>query len=46
VELLTTHARAPEVVKAPSVFLDLGWLLSRLLFELIDDLLSALVEWD
>ncbi len=35
-----------KVVPAATVFLDLGWLLIRRLFEGIDDLPSAIVEWD
>ena len=46
VELLTTYICALDVVQAASIFLDLGRLLSRLLFELLDDLPTPLVEWD
>jgi hypothetical protein len=46
IELLTTHVLALQVVQAACVILDLGWLLPRVLFELIDDLPTTLVEWD
>lgn len=44
IEGLTSRVLAVEVIQVASVILDLGWLLPRLLFELVDDLPTTLVE--